>query len=180
MMYAPGDWRCTCGAYLATLQATARIVMQGHRADTLAASRAKAEQIVTERFWASIDRSGDTSGDCWVWTGSRTSEGYGRLLVFGVHYTAHRVSYELHHGPIPDGLVLDHLCRNVSCVNPDHLEPVTDAENVLRGEGSPARNARKTYCKRGHPLDAKRVCRVCRHADQVTYRERRRRAQAAT
>jgi hypothetical protein len=65
---------------------------------------------------------------CWVWLGSRSPEGYGRI---GVAY-AHRISYERHVGPIPEDLHIDHLCRNKTCVNPEHLEPVTQAENQRR------------------------------------------------
>lgn len=67
---------------------------------------------------------------------------------------AHRVAYELFVAEIPEGFDLDHLCRNRGCVNPDHLEPVTRRENLLRGETIPARNARITHCPQGHPYDA--------------------------
>jgi endogenous inhibitor of DNA gyrase (YacG/DUF329 family) len=70
--------------------------------------------------------------DCWLWTGS-TRGGYGRFKIATVTQEAHRASYELYVGPIPDGLQLDHLCRNRSCINPAHLEPVTCAENIRRG-----------------------------------------------
>ena len=75
---------------------------------------------------------------CWLWTGGRRG-GYGRIkLAETGTVDAHRLSYEHHIGPIPDGLVIDHLCRNRSCINPAHLEPVTTAENIRRGEaGSP-------------------------------------------
>ena len=83
---------------------------------------------------------------------------------------AHRVAYEKAYGPIPEGLVIDHLCRNGLCVNPEHLEAVTRKENILRGEGACAQNARKTHCKRGHELipenliersDGRRDCLLC-------------------
>lgn len=84
---------------------------------------------------------------------------------------AHRVSYELHREPIPRGTVLDHLCRHRWCVNPYHLQPVTNRENIMRGEGYFARNGRKTYCVRGHEFGranthmyrGHRVCRKCRN-----------------
>lgn len=82
-----------------------------------------------ERLEARIDRS----GDCWVWTGNRTSAGYGQVWARRRMLLVHRVVYEQLVGPIPEGLVIDHLCRNRSCCNPAHLEPVTTAENVRRG-----------------------------------------------
>lgn len=82
-------------------------------------------------FW---DRVKKTDG-CWIWQGPDNGQGYGTLRLPGVRKKsyAHRVSYEMLVGPIPEGLYLDHLCRNPPCVNPDHLEPVTHAENVRRG-----------------------------------------------
>lgn len=97
------------------------------------------------------DRVRKTSG-CWLWRGNLGASGYGRFKFVGGEAKAHRVSYELSVGPIPEGLVLDHLCRNTWCVNPRHLEPVTNRENTLRGIGAPAVNARKTHCNEGHPL----------------------------
>jgi len=87
---------------------------------------------------------------CWLWLGSVNGKGYGRLYSNGKLVLAHRFSYELHVGPIPTGLVMDHLCRNSYCVNPAHLEPVTQRENVLRGESLVAKKARQTHCKAGH------------------------------
>lgn len=84
-------------------------------------------------------------GDCLVWTGYITSRGYGRVSS----KLAHRVYYELVRGPIPDGLTIDHLCRNKACCNPDHLEPVTSLENVRR--------ARKSHCTHGHPLSGDNI-----------------------
>lgn len=110
---------------------------------------------------------------CWVWTGLLSSSGYGRLYDPELRRTvpAHRASYEAHVGPIPPGLQLDHLCRVRACVNPSHLEPVTQTENVLRGEGPTARRARADECVNGHPLAGDnlyvhptrghRLCRAC-------------------
>ena len=80
---------------------------------------------------------------CWIWQGKK-DYGYGRVGMNGTHHRAHRLIYEALKGPIPEGLQLDHLCRNRSCVNPNHLEPVTGAQNCRRGIGS------KTHCKHGH------------------------------
>lgn len=92
----------------------------------------------------------DQTGDCWLWTGA-LNKGYG---VFTSGYrirSAHRWSYELHVGPIPDGLTLDHTCRVRRCVRPDHLEPVTQGENVRRGLIVALRE-KPTVCGNGHDL----------------------------
>lgn len=88
---------------------------------------------------------------CLVWTGIVSTAGYGRIKVGGRRRPAHRVSYELARGPIPEGLELDHLCRNRRCIEPTHLEPVTTRENLLRGATIPAANLQKTHCPAGHP-----------------------------
>ena len=121
-------------------------------------------------FWARVEKS----TGCWIWRGSVGVWGYGQFQPRrGRNLRAHRVAWELIRGPIPQGLVLDHLCRNKLCVNPDHLEPVTNRVNTLRGVGPSAMNAAKTECKHGHPFIAentridhkgKRVCRTCDRA----------------
>lgn len=120
-----------------------------------------------ERFWARVQKT----ETCWLWTGA-TSQGYGVISVGGYkgkNLMAHRVAYELTKGPIPEGLVIDHLCRAPRCVNPDHLEAVTTGDNVRRG----LLGEMKTHCSHGHAyadegrIDFKghRVCRACRRAD---------------
>lgn len=104
-------------------------------------------------FWAQVDKVSDPAG-CWLWTGCLTTMGYGTIRVAGVRHRAHRLSYRLVAGPIPKGLVLDHLCRVRHCVNPAHLEPVTDRENILRGVSVSAQNARATHCIDGHEFTA--------------------------
>jgi len=104
----------------------------------------------SRRFWAAV-RVGDKG--CWDWTGSHNPKGYGSFNVNKGHRPAHRLAYEIMRGPIPEGLTLDHLCRNRGCVNPAHLEPVTNRENVLRGIGPTAKAARATHCPSGHPYD---------------------------
>lgn len=92
---------------------------------------------VADRFWRMVRSA--KPGECWEWVGSRRA-GYGRMAVGrpaglprDTVITAHRIAYEMLIGPIPEGLVIDHLCRNKSCVNPAHLEAVSQRENVLRG-----------------------------------------------
>lgn len=107
---------------------------------------------------------------CWEWIGCvDTSTGYGRFLLDKRYVGAHRVSYELFRSYIPEGLQIDHRCRNRKCVNPDHLEIVTCRENLMRGIGVAAINIRKTHCPQGHPYDednthsykGRRKCKQC-------------------
>ncbi len=88
---------------------------------------------------------------CWEWVGSLSENGYGFMSWKSRScYRAHRYYYEREYGPIPEGLQIDHLCRNRKCVRPDHLEAVTRRENMMRGFGVGGINARKTHCLRGH------------------------------
>lgn len=115
-----------------------------------------------------------TDSDCLQWVGSVNGYGYGTFHAGGGRHSvvAHRWSYEYHRGPIPHGLVLDHLCRNTSCVNPAHLEAVTQSENLLRAVGIGQTNTTKTHCPQGHPYSGdnlyeppgrpNRMCRTCR------------------
>ncbi len=98
-----------------------------------------------------VDQITEQPDGCWVYQ-TQPSAIYPVINVRGKKEVVHRVFYEELIGPIPEELVLDHLCRNTRCVNPDHLEPVTLKENLLRGRGAAANNARKTHCLRGHEL----------------------------
>ncbi len=108
---------------------------------------------------------------CWEWTGRLNEAGYG-IVSTGLRKRerAHRIVYESNVGPVPVGLELDHLCRNRSCVNPSHMEPVTHKENCLRGKGPTSDYAKRTHCKNGHLLTVNttgvlkgtRVCVLCK------------------
>ena len=170
--------RCTCGNEVAVAS------------DKLRSGRTRScgciHRPAVDRFAEKIATS-DTG--CIEWIGGLNGVGYGQFYVgtntpgvatseTGKGY-AHRWSYEYHVGPIPDGMHLDHLCRNRACVNPDHLEPVTIRENLLRGVGPSARNAAKTRCKRGHLLAGENLyvhptknMRRCRQCDRQALRIR--------
>ena len=122
---------------------------------------------VLERLEAKIERITETG--CWVFTGCSNSTGYGFLSKDGSARLAHRVSYEEHVGPIPEGKELDHLCRVRCCVNPKHLEAVIHSVNSQRGETG-SHNKPKSHCIHGHELsgsnvyvkpNGRRACRAC-------------------
>jgi hypothetical protein len=137
---------------------------------------------LAERFWARVE----ITESCWLWRGVISKNGYGNISkggYCGPPLLAHRVAYEFLTGPIPEKRALDHLCRIRHCVNPAHLEPVTNRENILRGEGLAAKNAVATHCKRDHPFTPEntrieirkggrrvRCCRRCDYLKVVKHR----------
>lgn len=121
---------------------------------------------------------------CWEWIGTKNRGGYGVFTHCGRFWFAHRFCYLSMRGSIPDGLVIDHLCRNHSCINPDHLEPVTSSENIKRGfvgESTRNRYARQTHCIHGHEYTPENTYRrpsgyrgrICRTCYREAYRRRR-------
>jgi hypothetical protein len=118
-----------------------------------------------KNFWSKVEKT----PACWIWKGHVSGKGYGRLG----NQLAHRISYKLHFGSIPSGLCIDHICRNRSCVRPDHLEAVSYKENLLRGQSEAALKAHKAICKHGHPLSGdnlylkKNGCRECRTCNRL-------------
>lgn len=110
---------------------------------------AVAQQEDVDKFWSLVSKV----GSCWLWTGTRSPLGYGIFKIGKSATGAHRFAYECEIGPIPSGMVMDHLCKNPSCVRPDHLEPVTQRENVLRGNAPVAITRRLGVCVRGHDLN---------------------------
>ncbi|MFC8583215.1 HNH endonuclease signature motif containing protein [Streptomyces sp. NPDC057217] len=128
------------------------------------------------RFWSKVDLPAAPDG-CAVWRGARTRDGYGSFWDGKRVSLAHRVSYEALEAEIPPGKVLDHLCRNPSCVRPDHLQPVTQLENMRRGIVG-WNSAAKTHCPAGHAYTdentrryaGRRHCRACDRARQAARR----------
>jgi hypothetical protein len=135
---------------------------------------------VPGRLSTLVDKDPHTG--CWLWVGTVATNGYGVLSIHDRQFKAHRVSYQLNVGPIPDGLEIDHLCRVRNCVNPDHLEPVTGRVNKLRGYSPHGINWRKSACDHGHefiPENTRierrgeketRICRACFARRMRTYR----------
>lgn len=142
-----------------------------------------------ERLASAVGRFNDRTevvtnehGFCWLWSGRLEQKGYARFRderskkVF-----IHRWAYELMVGPIPEGLTIDHLCRNTNCANPEHLEPVTDIENIARGTQG-RHHREKTHCYKGHEFTpdntyvnpaGHRACRVCARANSKRGDEKR-------
>ena len=127
------------------------------------------------RFWEKVRIA---PNGCWDWIAAKGTKGYGYFRIGGRLRLAHRLAYETLIAPIPAGLESDHLCRNRACVQPDHIEPVTHLENLLRGLTLIAANVAKTHCPQGHPYDEAntyirsrggRECRTC-HRDSIRRR----------
>ena len=142
-----------------------------------------------ERFWAKVDKS----GECWGWEGTINEKGYGGFHDGTRTVKAHRFAYELASGPLPPGLVVDHTCHNESgctdvpcshraCVNPGHLEAVTQSINSIRGRSGDHQTA-KTHCPSGHEYNTentiigsngrRRTCRTCANASSARYYKRK-------
>lgn len=149
-----------------------------------------------EIFWSRVDMSSGPDS-CWPWTAGGVTSGYGHFWIteLRANRMAHRVAYEDVVGPVPEGMVLDHICHNDTgcklgvgcphrmCCNPAHMEPVTNVENMLRGEGPSSRNATPIQCPSGHPYDEANTGfvstsghRYCRACHRIRAAERRARA----
>lgn len=130
-----------------------------------------------EQFWARVEKG----EGCWLWLGSKVGNGYGYAWWNGRGLRAHRLSWLLTHGSLPSQ-TLDHLCRNRLCVRTDHLEDVSMRENIMRGAGITAINARKSHCDNGHAFTPDnthyrtpnhRCCRTCKRAEDARGREKK-------
>jgi HNH endonuclease len=131
-------------------------------------------------FWRHVERR----EDCLIWVGCRTKKGYGHFMYRNRKlYAAHRLAWIWANGQIPNGMQIDHLCRNRSCVNPVHMELVTNKINQFRGQSVSGLSFWKIRCSEGHLLlgdnlypwqKNRRTCRICHNARETRYREARR------
>ena len=139
------------------------------------------KKLNPKKIWKLIE----ITSSCWLWKGSKSYNGYGQLGYNNKRFEAHRFVYELLEGKIPEGLELDHLCKIRNCVNPAHLQFVTHKENIYRGNGVTAINARKTHCIRGHEFTLEnttyytrkgghqeRKCKSCKRINSYEERQR--------
>lgn len=147
-------------------------------ANAARSERAANDAVINARFDQFVFTEPNTG--CWLWGGVLGGEGYGYFWRRGRKVIAHRVSHERFIGPIPRGLAVDHKCRVRCCVNPLHLEAVSDKENVRRALIACPDSHKRTACKNGHPLTdesvtgSSRQCRICKLArDNISRRARR-------
>lgn len=136
---------------------------------------------VIERYWAKVTKHQD---GCWSWLGCHSKAGYALFTIRRRNVLAHRFAFEQANGPIPDGLFVDHMCRNKGCINPAHLRAVDPRTNACENnDGVIALNAAKQFCHKGHPFDEEntrylknggRVCRIC-HRERGRRHDKRRR-----
>lgn len=165
---------CGCGARTSTVRTE---YILGHRPPAKSPS---------QRLWEKIDKRG--SGECWPWMAHVHRNGYATFIPQnkdGVRVMVHRYAYEELVGPIPDGLTIDHLCKNRACCNPAHMEPVTQGENAIRGGGAKAgvaarRANAEVGCRRGHPRTPEHAFKTpkgnwrCRTCDRLRQANKRR------
>lgn len=159
MPFKPTTLVCLhCGT---TFEGVVRVKGRGRYCTRRCAGLAQNKPSVANRFWPKVDKGGPVPprlpdlGPCWLWTGSKLDAGYGYMQTANKRVLAHRVSYELAHGGIPERMVIDHLCERTSCVNPRHLEPVTQLVNFLRSK-------RWRRPERARLIDPTSTCRACR------------------
>lgn len=156
---------CGCGlpAPLSKEHRPSRGLFKGRPQRFIRGHQNRSKLTDADRFFQKVKRA--EGNGCWVWLAALQGDGYGYFHrpQGGTTY-AHIVCYEFFHGKKPGGMDLDHLCRNLRCVNPSHLELVTHRENVLRGRGIAAQRIKQTHCIRGHELSGepgKRRCKTC-------------------
>jgi hypothetical protein len=131
--------------------------------------------MLLERFWSKVEKT----NYCWNWKGRLNGGGYGQFWYKRKRVLSHRIAYEFIKGKISEKMTIDHLCRNRSCVNPNHMEVVTNKENILRGISPCAINSKKTHCKRGHKFSGDNLrintnnSRSCRECDRLYSKARR-------
>lgn len=127
------------------------------------------------RFFKYVNVLGE--GECWIWTGYKSKYGYGTFHLAGRSHSAHRISFAIEYGYLPEGREIHHLCGNPSCMNPGHLGVLSSYLNKRASNSPCARNARKSLCKHGHPLDKRwggyRYCSTCDKLKKQKKRERK-------
>jgi len=127
------------------------------------------EPKAMERFWKKVEKG--PADSCWIWSGTKTTRGYGQFSIKGTSIRAHRLAYEATLGPIPDGFDLHHRCINKLCVNPAHMGVIPHQEHVKEANSAGGIHGAKTHCPKGHPYSGgnliitkqgERLCRKCR------------------